>query len=223
MVRAEELLHFFALANRRGEIIEHLSGGQRRRLLLARALINEPRLLILDEPTIGLDPQARHLMWERVEILKEQGNINLLTSHYLEQYSVATITRAGETLKKDIASTVNQVRPKVDKDIEAAREDFNRLYNKGGALWREISNEAEYIGKLSLDKGGAFFLHLVRGLSEWTKNLSDKLDSSLSYRTGEITHGGEFTCVGCGAEIHLKKPGRLPPCPKCAKAEFCRS
>ncbi len=83
--RCTELLEFFALANRRHEIIEHLSGGQRRRLLLARALINEPKLLILDEPTVGLDPQARHLIWERLEILQTQGTTMLLTSHYLDE------------------------------------------------------------------------------------------------------------------------------------------
>lgn len=85
--RVDELLHFFALHNRREEIIEHLSGGQRRRLLLARALINEPELLILDEPTIGLDPQARHLIWERLAILQTQGTTMLLTSHYLDEVS----------------------------------------------------------------------------------------------------------------------------------------
>jgi len=83
--RVDELLHFFALHNRREEIIEHLSGGQRRRLLLARALLNEPELLILDEPTIGLDPQARHLIWERLAILQAQGTTMLLTSHYLDE------------------------------------------------------------------------------------------------------------------------------------------
>ncbi len=87
LAKTGELLHFFALSNRSDEIIEHLSGGQRRRLLLARALINDPQLLILDEPTIGLDPQARHLMWERLEILKEQGTTMLLTSHYLDEVS----------------------------------------------------------------------------------------------------------------------------------------
>ena len=85
--RVEELLHFFALHNRRDEIIEHLSGGQRRRLLLARALINEPQLLILDEPTIGLDPQARYLIWERLAILQAQGTTMLLPSHYLDEVS----------------------------------------------------------------------------------------------------------------------------------------
>ncbi len=83
--KADELLDFFALSNRRDEIIEHLSGGQRRRLMLARALLNDPQLLILDEPTVGLDPQARHLIWERLEILQEQGTTMLLTSHYLDE------------------------------------------------------------------------------------------------------------------------------------------
>ncbi len=85
--RAESLLGFFALGNRSGEIIEHLSGGQRRRLLLARALINSPDLLILDEPTVGLDPQARHLIWERLGALRRHGTTMLLTSHYMEEVS----------------------------------------------------------------------------------------------------------------------------------------
>ena len=83
--RADELLEFFALKKRRDEIIQNLSGGQRRRLLLARALINNPDLLILDEPTIGLDPQARILMWQRLETLRKKGTTMLLTSHYMEE------------------------------------------------------------------------------------------------------------------------------------------
>lgn len=83
--KADELLQLFALTNRRDEVIEHLSGGQRRRLLLARALINTPRLLILDEPTVGLDPQSRHLIWQHLEMLQEQGITMLLTSHYLDE------------------------------------------------------------------------------------------------------------------------------------------
>ncbi len=85
--RAKELLRFFALESRHNEIIQNLSGGQRRRLIIARALINEPLLLILDEPTIGLDPQARHLIWDRLDILKREGTTMLLTSHYMEEVS----------------------------------------------------------------------------------------------------------------------------------------
>lgn len=139
------------------------------------------------------------------------------------EHSKDIITQAGNTLKKDIASSVSQIKPKVEEDLEETRKDFNRLHNKGGALWREISNEAEHIKELSLDKSGAFLLNVSKGLSEWAKSLSDKLDSSLSYKTGEVTHGGQFTCTSCGAEINLKNPGRLPPCPKCSKTDFRRS
>lgn len=83
--KAAELLHFFALENRRDDVIEHLSGGQRRRLLLARALVHDPDLLILDEPTVGLDPQARYLIWQRLRKLKEEGVTMMLTSHYMDE------------------------------------------------------------------------------------------------------------------------------------------
>lgn len=83
--KAEELLDFFALKNRKDEIISRFSGGQRRRLLIARALINDPEILILDEPTIGLDPQARRLIWDCLETLRKNGTTMLLTSHYMEE------------------------------------------------------------------------------------------------------------------------------------------
>jgi len=83
--RATELLQFFALDNRRHDVIRQLSGGQRRRLLLARALMHRPQLLILDEPTVGLDPQARHMIWQRLKNLKEQGVTMMLTSHYMDE------------------------------------------------------------------------------------------------------------------------------------------
>ncbi len=83
--RANELLKFFALDNRQQEVIRQLSGGQRRRLLLARALMHRPQLLIMDEPTVGLDPQARHLIWQRLKNLKEQGVTMMLTSHYMDE------------------------------------------------------------------------------------------------------------------------------------------
>lgn len=83
--RSNELLEFFALENRRNDLIGHLSGGQRRRLLLARALVHDPELLILDEPTVGLDPQARYLIWQRLKTLKDNGVTMMLTSHYMDE------------------------------------------------------------------------------------------------------------------------------------------
>ena len=83
--RAEELLAFVQLAERRDSQVETLSGGMKRRLTIARPLVNEPELLLLDEPTTGLDPQARHLIWERLYRLKRQGTTLLLTTHYMDE------------------------------------------------------------------------------------------------------------------------------------------
>lgn len=80
-----QLLEFAALAHKADAKPGELSGGMRRRLSLARALVNDPRLLMLDEPTTGLDPQARHLMWERLQVLLQQGKAILLTTHFMDE------------------------------------------------------------------------------------------------------------------------------------------
>ncbi|HVL99388.1 MAG TPA: ABC transporter ATP-binding protein [Egibacteraceae bacterium] len=83
--RADELLDFVALAERDDAKVEELSGGMQRRLLIARALMNDPELVVLDEPTTGLDPQARHHVWQRLRSLKRRGVTLLLTTHYMEE------------------------------------------------------------------------------------------------------------------------------------------
>ena len=83
--RIPQLLDFAALSHKAAAKPGELSGGMRRRLSLARALVNDPRLLLLDEPTTGLDPQARHLMWERLQLLLQQGKSILLTTHFMDE------------------------------------------------------------------------------------------------------------------------------------------
>ena len=83
--RADELLDFAQLTERQNEEVEPLSGGLKRRLTIARALINQPDLLLLDEPTTGLDPQARHLLWDRLYQLKRRGVTLVLTTHYMDE------------------------------------------------------------------------------------------------------------------------------------------
>jgi len=83
--RAEQLLDFVQLKERARDEVEFLSGGMKRRLTIARALVNEPELLLLDEPTTGLDPQARHLVWDRLYRLKQQGVTIVLTTHYMDE------------------------------------------------------------------------------------------------------------------------------------------
>ncbi len=84
-VRAEELLHFLQIFEKRNEKVPKLSGGMKRRLVIARALMNNPRLLVLDEPTTGLDPQARLLIWNKLRSLKKEGVSMILTTHYMEE------------------------------------------------------------------------------------------------------------------------------------------
>jgi lipooligosaccharide transport system ATP-binding protein len=83
--RAEGLLDFVHLSEKKRVLIDNLSSGMKRRLILARALINEPKILILDEPTTGLDPQARHLIWDKVRELKSKGVTIVLTTHYMDE------------------------------------------------------------------------------------------------------------------------------------------
>ena len=83
--RAAELLDFAQLTEKRDEAVDKLSGGMKRRLTIARSLINRPELLILDEPTTGLDPQARHLLWERLYRLKSEGVTLIITTHYMDE------------------------------------------------------------------------------------------------------------------------------------------
>jgi lipooligosaccharide transport system ATP-binding protein len=83
--RADELLDFVQLGDKRDAKVEALSGGMKRRLTIARSLVNEPELLLLDEPTTGLDPQARHVLWDRLFRLKQQGVTLILTTHYMDE------------------------------------------------------------------------------------------------------------------------------------------
>ncbi len=83
--RTDELLEFVQLDERAKDQVEPLSGGMKRRLTIARSLINEPELIILDEPTTGLDPQARHLLWERLYQLKRRGATLIITTHYMDE------------------------------------------------------------------------------------------------------------------------------------------
>lgn len=83
--KADELLEFARLADRSKAPVQSLSGGMKRRLTIARALVNDPDMVLLDEPTTGLDPQARHLLWERLYQLKERGVTLLLTTHYMDE------------------------------------------------------------------------------------------------------------------------------------------
>ena len=83
--RIDDALHLFQLADKQHDRIDELSGGLKRRLTIARGLLNQPRILVLDEPTTGLDPQARHMVWQKLRYLRSQGVTMLLTTHYMDE------------------------------------------------------------------------------------------------------------------------------------------
>jgi ABC-2 type transport system ATP-binding protein len=108
--RTEELLRFVGLWDKRGMPVEHLSGGMRRRLLIARGLMHRPNVIFMDEPTVGLDPQARRMIWGLIESLKRSGITLLLTTHYIEEADAlcdrVAIMRAGKIIALDKPSVL---------------------------------------------------------------------------------------------------------------------
>jgi lipooligosaccharide transport system ATP-binding protein len=121
--RINELLEFVELSGRKDSKIDSLSTGMKRRLLVARALLNKPKLIIADEPTTGLDPQARHLIWQRLRMLKRQGATLILTTQYMEEAEQLcdriVVMNEGKILKAGIPSKL--VEDEIGKEVVEIR------------------------------------------------------------------------------------------------------
>ncbi len=176
--RIEALLGLAALQERRRARTDTLSGGMKRRLTLARALINEPDMLILDEPTTGLDPQARHLIWTRLLELRERGTTLLLTTHYMEEAErlcdVLVIMDRGRIL--DQGAPAELVRRHVEPEVVEIRGDGAlppgdpalagcRLERLGHSLYCYTRDSAGLLRRLQ-DARGLAFLHRPTGLED---------------------------------------------------------
>jgi lipooligosaccharide transport system ATP-binding protein len=144
--RAKELLEFVQLAERARDEVEPLSGGMKRRLTIARGLINEPDLLLLDEPTTGLDPQARHLLWDRLYRLKQQGVTLVLTTHYMDEAEQL----CDRLVVMDKAKIVAQGSPRELIDQYATKEVLELRFPAGvqASLDGKLDGLAERIEKL---------------------------------------------------------------------------
>lgn len=152
--RALELLSFFNLMEKKDVDVEQLSGGMKRRLALARGLINSPEMLILDEPTTGLDPEARHMIWQHLRLLKQQGLTIVLTTHYLEEASQLCdhlfIIDQGEIIERGSPKTL------VEKHIGKYVLELEFPSEKHQFLLKELN---EYINGYQL-LGGTLYLYL---------------------------------------------------------------
>jgi lipooligosaccharide transport system ATP-binding protein len=144
--RTYELLDFMGLSSKAKDHVENLSGGLKRRLVIARALINRPKLVVLDEPTTGLDPQARHLVWQKLRSLKSEGVTLLLTTHYMEEASQLcdrlVLMHEGLILAEGSPSELvkSHVLPyaiEVRLPMEFIPDDFeNKVISAGGEILR---------------------------------------------------------------------------------------
>jgi lipooligosaccharide transport system ATP-binding protein len=172
--RARELLDFVQLGERANDRVEPLSGGMKRRLVIARALINEPHLLMLDEPTTGLDPQARHLVWDRLYRLKDRGVTLVLTTHYMDEAEQlcdrlvvmdhGKIVAEGsprQLIDRYVSREVLELRFRRDSEPDDAEAG---LATPGGA-------EAD----LATPAGGARIEEMLEGLAERVEHLPDRV------------------------------------------------
>jgi lipooligosaccharide transport system ATP-binding protein len=167
--RCEELLHFMGLSSKKKARVEELSGGMKRRLMIARSLINKPRLLILDEPTTGLDPQSRHQIWESLHRLKREGTTILMTTHYMDEAAHL----CDRTVIVDHGKIIAQGHPAA----------LVKQYI--GASVVEIASSNEEVGRYLKGKGldyertsGHFFVYGREGSSLWSE-LSQKFGENI--------------------------------------------
>jgi lipooligosaccharide transport system ATP-binding protein len=149
--RIPQLLEFAALSHKADARPGELSGGMRRRLSLARALVNDPKLLMLDEPTTGLDPQARHLMWERLQLLLQQGKSILLTTHFMDEAE----RLCSRLLVLDHGRKIAEGRPR-DLIAEHLEPDVVEVYGNG-ALTLAQSPLKEFAARVEVSGETVFF------------------------------------------------------------------
>lgn len=191
--RAEELLEFVQLTNKSANRVEELSGGMKRRLLIARALMNDPYLIVLDEPTTGLDPQARHLVWEKLRELKGRGKTLILTTHYMDEAaqlcdrlvimdggSIISEGTPTELIERNVSPEVVEFRagprdldrlePVVEAEADHTERTANAIYaytSDPAGLLSRVNGSGEDVGE-TLRRGAGLedvFLNLTgRGL-----------------------------------------------------------
>ncbi len=160
--RIPQLLEFAGIANRGTGKIQALSGGMKRRLTLARALVNDPEVVFMDEPTTGLDPQARHLIWERLKRLKQDGKTLLLTTHFMEEAErlcsrlvimdhgrIIALGSPRELISKHIEPNVVEVHgPGFEGWAEAARKLAGRVEIAGETAFCYATDEEPLVASL---------------------------------------------------------------------------
>ncbi len=177
--RIARLLEFASLTDRRGAKTETLSGGMKRRLTIGRALINDPELVVLDEPTTGLDPQARHVIWGRLNELRDKGVTLILTTHYMEeaerlcdqlvimdQGRILDCGTPRELISKHVEPEVIEVRSEASQRLQAMGNEAGcRVETMGSSLYCYTRDPDPLLAKLK-NEHGLTFMHRPAGLED---------------------------------------------------------
>jgi len=177
---AEELLDFASLSTRKNDAVMNLSGGMRRRLMIARSLVNNPDLVVLDEPTTGLDPQARHLIWQRLRSLKTQGKTLLLTTHYMEEAAELCdeimVLDQGRILDRGTPRELisRHVEPEVvavrglgnDADTQVLCDGLDVRFEQVGDTWFCYMQDARPLVSRCAQQAGLTYIHRPASLED---------------------------------------------------------
>jgi lipooligosaccharide transport system ATP-binding protein len=161
--KADELLGFVQLTEKRDVAVDNLSGGMKRRLILARALVNNPDILILDEPTIGLDPQARHLIWEKLRSLQAQGNTIVMTTHYLDEAErlcdrlvimdngkILVVGAPADLVRQHVSHEIVEV--ETSEEVIACLTELGVPFEKTGDMIQITTDSAREIARTLLER-----------------------------------------------------------------------
>lgn len=191
--RIADLLRFASLDRRAEEPVTRLSGGQKRRLTLARALVNNPDFIVLDEPTTALDPQARHLIWERLQSLREQGKTLLLTTHFMDE--AQRLCDRIIIVDRGVIIAEGSPRALIDQYIGS---DVVELFGRGVSQW---------LNQCKPDDAGARVDHSGETAFVYTRQIQSWMDAL--HRTDARSLDVDFLCRPANLEdVFLRLTGR---------------
>ena len=178
--RIPELLAFASLEKRGSDRVTDLSGGLKRRLTLARALINDPEMIFLDEPTTALDPQARHLIWERLQSLREQGKTLLLTTHFMDEAQRLCdrilIIDQGRAIASGSPRTL--IREQIDSEVI-------ELFGRSARAWLEAHQPVDLTSRVEFS-GDTVFIYTKQARSWLALLEEDRGDLQYLYRPANL-------------------------------------
>lgn len=173
-----------------------------------------------EKPETGTSPEQQE---ELAAYEKLRQEVKKILDQSIDAISADKIAHAIEHAQKVMKETGGQTQEQINRLGKNLQKDLLSAFKAAEPPVKEFSDSVGGLFNLWRDKGGMLLTDLAQAVGEWSQQFAHRLDEMLRYRTGEMTHGGSFVCLDCGQTLTLKKPGHLPPCPKCHKQEFRRA